>query len=144
MSPNGRINAEGRAIYDKNEFKVLGVYRVPVFSGVNVSGVLWRQSGKRWERKIGYFNTLVPFNTATVRVEPRGSRVTDPVWNLDLRVEPTVRMPAGPGTLGLAFDVFNVTNQGTPLALGLFGSSVPTAITRSYPRTLRLVLRWTW
>jgi hypothetical protein len=38
---------------------------------------------------------------------------------------------------------FNVTNQGTPLALGLFGSNVPAAITRSYPRTLRLVLRWT-
>ena len=33
MNPNGAINAEGRAVYDKNELKVLGIYRVPALAG---------------------------------------------------------------------------------------------------------------
>lgn len=143
MNPNGAINAEGRATYDKSEFKVLGMYRVP--GGVNVSGVVWRQSGNRWERLITYFNTLVPGNFQTIRLEPRGSRETDPVWNVDLRIEPTARLPLGPGRVGVAFDVFNATNQGTPLALdGSSGRSFGAAITRNDPRMLRVVIRYKW
>jgi hypothetical protein len=143
MNPNGGINAEGRAVFDKNEFKVLGSYRLPVFSGVNIGGVLWRQDGNRWERTITYFGTLIPGAFQTIKLEPRGSRVTDAVWNLDVRIEPTVRIPFGGGSLGLAFDVLNATNQGTPLSLdGSVGRGFGTPITRSDPRTLRVLARW--
>jgi hypothetical protein len=110
-----------------------------------VSGVLWRQGGNRWQRSIAYFNTLIPANFQTILLEPRGSRVTDPVWNLDVRLEPTVRAPIGPGRLGIAFDVFNVTNQGTPLSVnGSGGSNFGAPVTRSNPRSLRVLTRWKW
>ena len=145
MNPNGAINAEGRAVFDKNELKVLGIYRVPVLGGVNVSAVLWRQSGSRWERSVIYFNTLVPGNFQTVRLEPRGLRVNDPIWNVDLRIEPTVRVPVAPGRVGLAFDVFNLTNQGTPLTVDpSSGRGFGMPFTRSDPRMLRLLVRWMW
>ena len=145
LNPNSAINAEGRAVFDKNELKLIGTYRVPIIGGVEVSGIFSRLSGSRWERVVIYQNTLVPGNFQTIRLEPRGARETDPVSNLDIRIEPSLRMPFGPGRLGIAVDIFNVTNQGTPLSVdGASGASFGRAFTRSDPRTLRIVARYRW
>ncbi|MBI4478328.1 MAG: hypothetical protein HY654_14230, partial [Acidobacteria bacterium] len=145
FNPNARINAEGRAPFDLKELKVLGSYRLPVADGFVVSGVLWRQNGNTWERSFTYFNTLIPFDFQTIRLEQRGSRRTEAVWNLDLRIEKTFRRTVRRGTLGAALDVFNATNQGTPRSIfPASGPSFGRPFSRSDPRMARLVLRYTF
>jgi hypothetical protein len=140
MNPNGRINADGPARHGTRELKLLGAHRTPAFGGVLLSGIVRHFEGYRWERSVTYFDTLIPGNFQQIRVEPRGSRQGPAVWNLDFRVEKPVRLRRT--TLGVAFDVFNATNQGTPLAFnGGSGPSFGAVLTRSDPRMLRVVVR---
>ena len=123
LNPNGRINNDGRAQYDVSEFKALGAYEPTLWGGFVLSGILQHRSGNRWQRQITYFGTLIPNDAQTILLEPRGTRRTPGVWNLDMRVEKTFYR-AGPGRkVGIAFDVFNVTNQGVPCSFTL--ASVP-------------------
>ena len=51
-----------------------------------------------------------------VRIEPRGTRRIEASSVLDVRLEKT--LPLGSGrTAGVYFDIFNVLNQGVPLAV---------------------------
>jgi hypothetical protein len=145
VNPNGFINADGRAPYDIREFKVIGGYGFGAFDGLIVSGILQHRNGMRWERKLIDFGTLIPNDFQTVRLEPRGSRTTPSIWNLDMRVEKTFRRIGDGRQIGLAFDVFNVTNQGQPLfAYPIVGPSFGMPLTIGDPRTLRLVARVTF
>lgn len=144
LNPNGRINAGGRAMYDVREFKVFGGYEAFWYGGLLVSGILQHRSGNRWERRITYFDTLIPNDWQTILLEPRGSRSTPAVWNLDLRVEKNIRW--GRGTrIGLLGDVLNATNQGAALVVfPMSGPSFGMPLTRSEPRTLRAAARVTF
>jgi hypothetical protein len=143
VNPNGLINAEGRAPYEVRELKVLGSYRLPVAQGVLMSGILRRHGGNRWERTVQYRDVLIPGDFQTIRVEPRGSRITRRVWNLDLRFEKTIR--ASGANLGVALDLFNVMNQGEPLqVVGISGPFFGFPNTRNDPRLARLMVRYTF
>jgi hypothetical protein len=48
----------------------------------------------------------------TVRIEPRGTRRTDPINNVDFRVEKTFPIGASDRRLGIYLDIFNINNQG--------------------------------
>lgn len=150
VNPNGRIDAEGRATYDVSEIKVLGVYEVDVLGGFLVSGILTRHTGNRWERKALYAGVLtgtparLSEDRQLIRVEPRGARVLPPVWNADLRVEKTFGVRPR-GTIRLALDVLNLTNQGIPLAVEpVSGPSFGVTRAIADPRLARVVVRYTF
>ena len=67
--------------------------------------------GQRWARRARITSTSG--FTDTLLVEPQGSRRLPAISNLDLRIEKDFRL-RGIGRIGLAADVFNVTNQGVP------------------------------
>ena len=74
----------------------------------------------------------------------RGTRRTDAGKELDLRIEKTFPLGSSGPTLGVYADVFNITNQGVPLALqvvevsgGTFGQPLQWAS----PRTLQVAAR---
>jgi hypothetical protein len=142
-NPNGVINAKGRAPYDLSELKVLGAYRVSALGGALISGVLWRHSGNTWERSYIFNNILIPFSAQTVRLEPRGSRRLPSVWNLDVRAEKLFTVGKSSDTVGIVLDVYNATNQGSPLNIvGVSSSQFGQVVTRAYPRMGRLLLRY--
>ena len=139
-SPHGLTNAEGEAPFSLSELKVLGLYRVPAWGGVNVSGIYRYYTGNRWER----FFSVSPFDPITVRAEPRGSRQLPAVASFDLRIEKTWS-PGDLGTFGLFVDVFNLTNEGTAEAVnGFSGPSFGQPLGWTDPRTVRAGLRFTF
>ena len=48
----------------------------------------------------------------TVRIEPSGTRRTDPINNVDFRVEKTFPIGASDRQVGVYLDIFNINNQG--------------------------------
>jgi hypothetical protein len=109
--PNHFINAQGDAVFDySNQIKLDGTYRVPVFGGFNVSGVYRYTTGLAWGR-VATIRGLAQGNE-TVRIEPRGTRRTDPINNLDLRVEKTFPIGSSARQFGIYLDLFNINNQG--------------------------------
>jgi hypothetical protein len=109
--PNHFINAEGPATFDySNQIKLDGTYRIPAFGGFNVSAVYRYTTGLAWGRT-ATIRGLSQGNE-TVRIEPRGTRRTDPINNLDLRVEKTFPVGAADRRIGIYIDVFNIANQG--------------------------------
>jgi hypothetical protein len=143
LTPNGRINARGRAPYTFSEAKVLASWHAPWLGGVVVSGVFRAHSGSRWERFVSYTDLGVP-GVVTVRVEPRGSRSLPAVRNLDLRLAKSIPLGRGASILAYA-DVLNVTNQGTPqYASGASGPRFGQLAAYSDPRLVRAGLRLTF
>jgi Carboxypeptidase regulatory-like domain len=141
MNPNALINADGRAPYDLNEFKLLGTYRAPVWGGVIVGAVFRHETGFRWGRILNVFDVLAANQFVSLRPEQRGAREADPVNNLDLRIQETFPIAAG-ARLAVVGEVFNVTNQGTPLFIfGANGPAFGRVLARSDPRMLRLAFR---
>lgn len=146
-NPNSRINAEGHTAVDPtHEFKVSGTYRVPWVGGFNVSGMYVYRSGQTWARTIrSGFGGALSQGSETILAEPRGSRRLDAVNNLDLRVEKTFPLGTAQRTVGVYFDIFNLTNQGVALTVQpLSGSSFGQPDDWSSPRTLRVGGRFTF
>lgn len=140
-NPNKRINAEGHVSIDPtHEVKVSGTYRVPWVGGFNVSGTYLYRSGRAWARRINSgFGDALSQGSETIFAEPRGSRRLDAVNTLDLRVEKTFPLGSNQRSVGVYFDIFNLTNQGVALTIqDLSGSSFGQPDEWSSPRTLRV------
>jgi hypothetical protein len=149
VNPNVMINADGNAPFDfTHEFKVLGSYRLPLWGGFLVSGVYRAHTGYAWGRK-ARVNLPNMGSARGVRVEPRGTRRTPAINNLDLRVEKTIRFGSRQ-TLGLFLDAFNLGNQGVPNAeevnpvQELSGPIFGQPLTWVDPRTFRAGVRFTF
>lgn len=110
-NPNAGINREGRSTFDyTHQVKLEGTYRIPIWSGFNVSGIYRYVTGASWGRRATIRG--LSQGSQTVRIEPIGTRRADAINNLDLRVEKTFNLAAAGRTVGLFVDVFNVNNQG--------------------------------
>lgn len=110
--PNRAIKADGPMPFDfTHEFKTLGTWRVPVWGGLNVSGVYQFHTGSAWGRTVRFPN--IQFVTFGVRIEPRGTRRTGALNTVDLRLEKTLPI-GGARQIGVFADAFNVNNQGIP------------------------------
>ena len=142
--PNRAINADGPVPWDfTHEVKVLSTWRIPVWGGVNVSGVYQFHTGSAWGRAVQFPNLFVTFG---VRIEPRGTRRTEALNTLDLRIEKTFPVVRS-SRLGVFADVFNLGNQGIPdpsARRPVFEISGPSFGQPQFwlsPRTLRAGLR---
>jgi carboxypeptidase family protein/TonB-dependent receptor-like protein len=110
-NPNHLINQDGPSAFDfTNQVKLDGTYTVHMFGGFNVSGVYRYTTGLAWGRRAVIRN--LNQGNETVRIETRGTRRTDPINNVDFRVEKTIPLGAGGHQAGIYLDVFNLNNQG--------------------------------
>jgi len=147
--PHHAINANGDGVFDyTNQVKLEGTYRVPVFGGFNVSAVYRYITGLAWGRTAS-IRGLTQGNE-TVRIEPRGTRRTDPINNVDFRIEKTFPIGSSARQVGVYLDLFNLNNQ------GVIDNGVRTAVIDSSgstfgnpnnwisPRIARLGLRLTF
>jgi len=113
-NPNRAINRLGNAEHDfTHQFKLEGTYRVPTWGGIDVSAVYMVVSGG------GYGRTLTITGLAqgneTIRVEPRGTRRTEALNELDLRVVKTIPFGRRSQSLSVFLEGFNMLNQGTSI-----------------------------
>jgi outer membrane receptor protein involved in Fe transport len=119
-TPNSLVNAEGTLTHDQtNQLKLQGEYILPGLGlrfGVNYTyftGDTWTRRSDRLlvdDGAGGFTDYTFAQGRFRYYTEERGSRRLDDTSDLDLRVAWQKAM--GPGTLGLALDVFNVLNQG--------------------------------
>jgi len=110
-NPNHLLNIEGDMRFDPtNALKIDGTYRVPAFGGFNVSGVYRYTTGLAWGRTASIRG--LSQGSESVRIEPIGTRRTDPVNNVDLRVEKTFPLGSSARQIGVYLDLFNLNNQG--------------------------------
>ena len=147
--PNHLININGDTRFDPtNSVKLEGTYRVPLFGGFNISTVYRYATGLAWGRTATIRGLAQ--GTETVRIEPLGTRRTDPINNLDFRVEKT--FPFGPAgrQAGVFLDIFNLNNQGVidsgsrTGVIEASGSSFGNPNVWISPRLARLGLRFTF
>jgi outer membrane receptor protein involved in Fe transport len=147
--PNHFISLPGDAVFDyTNQVKLDGTYRVPMFGGFNISGVYRYVTGLAYSRTASIKGLAQ--GSETVRIDPRGTLRTDPVNNLDLRVEKT--FPFGPSgrQAGVYLDLFNLNNQGVidngsrTGVIDSSGSTFGNPNTWISPRIARLGLRITF
>jgi hypothetical protein len=125
---------------------VLTTWRLPIWGRVSISGVYQYHMGLAWAR-----SAFLPGIQATylVRMEPRGSRRTPALNQLDFRSEKTFGVGSG-RQVGIFADVFNLTNQGIPDPGQLFavefrsGATFGQPLSWIAPRTLRAGLRLTF
>jgi carboxypeptidase family protein/TonB-dependent receptor-like protein len=109
--PNHFINANGDSRFDyTNQVKLDGSYRVPVLGGFVVSGIYRYTTGLAWGRTASIRG--LNQGSETVRIEALGTRRTDPLNNLDFRVEKTVPIGSTGHQAGIYLDIFNINNQG--------------------------------
>ena len=148
INPNVQINAYGHAPFDfTHEVKILGSYSVPLWGGVMVSGVYRAHTGYAWSRLAFVFPSR-PGAARGIRMEPRGTRRTPAVSNLDLRIEKTLRIRSK--VLGLFVDAFNLGNQGVPNAetvkpvVEQSGQSFGQPLAWVDPRSVRVGLRFSF
>jgi Carboxypeptidase regulatory-like domain len=142
-NPNRAIYADGPTPFDfTHAAKVLASWRTPL-GGVNISSVFQYHTGLAWARSASLPNIQA---TYLVRMEPRGSRRTDALNQLDWRLEKTFDV-GSMKRLGVFADVFNVTNQGIPDPSKLFavefrsGTAFGQPLNWVAPRTLRAGVR---
>lgn len=112
-NPNHQINVDGPSTFDyTNQVKLDGTYRVPLFGGFNISSVYRYTTGMAYGRTA----TIRGLNqgSETVRVLPRGTYRTDPINNVDVRVEKTFPIGSSARQAGVYLDLFNLNNQGVP------------------------------
>ena len=147
--PNHGINSQGDAVFDyTNQVKLDGTYRVPAFGGFNVSAVYRYTTGLAWGR-VATIRGLAQGNE-TVRIEPRGTRRTDPINNLDFRVEKTFPIGSNARQFGVYLDLFNINNQGVidngvrTAVIDTSGTTFGNPNNWISPRLARLGLRFTF
>jgi hypothetical protein len=109
-NPNEGLNQVGRTTFDfTHQVKLEGTYRVPFLGGFNLSGIYRYTTGSPWGRRATIRG--LDQGTATVRIEPRGTRRLDAINNVDLRIEKTIPI-RDQFTAGFYIDMFNLNNQG--------------------------------
>ena len=147
--PNHFINANGPAVFDyTNQVKLDGTYRMPLFGGVNISGVYRYTTGLAYGRTASIKGLTQ--GSETVRVETRGTYRTDPINNIDFRVEKTFPLGSSARVAGIYLDLFNMNNQGAPnngsrsAVIESSGSTYGNPNTWINPRTARLGFRVTF
>ena len=142
VNPNRALNTEGRTPQDfGHELKGLWTYRLPVWGGLNVSGVYLHQSGRLWARAINT-SGLPEVHLISVLVEPRATRQMPGVHRVDLRLEKTFRPSPRAATVGIFADVFNAGNQGVPLGVtNVSGANFGVPNNWQEPRSLRAGVR---
>jgi hypothetical protein len=109
LTPNDLINAGagGRHEFTTWTAKAHGTYETPW--GVRVTPLLRHQSGQPFGRTFTTDSSQLRYATVTVLAEPVGSRRTDNITLLDVRVEHRVRLGAQ-RRLSVFLDVFNCFN----------------------------------
>jgi Carboxypeptidase regulatory-like domain/TonB dependent receptor len=147
--PNHFINADGPSTFDyTSQVKLDGTYRVPAFGGFNVSAVYRYTTGLAWGRVLTVRG--LDQGNETVRIEPRGTRRTDPINNLDFRAEKTFPIGAGDRRIGVYLDIFNINNQGVidstirTSVIDTSGSTFGNPNSWISPRLARLGFRFTF
>jgi carboxypeptidase family protein/TonB-dependent receptor-like protein len=147
--PNHFINADGISPFDfTNQIKLDGTYRVPAFGGFNVSAVYRYTTGMAWGRRVTIRG--LDQGSELIRVDPRGTNRTDPINNVDFRVEKTFPIGASSHLAGVYLDIFNVNNQGVidngsrTGVIDTASSTFGNPNTWISPRLLRLGLRLTF
>jgi hypothetical protein len=147
--PNHLINADGPSTFDyTNQVKLDGTYRVPAFGGFNVSAVYRYTTGLAYGRTATIRG--LDQGNETVRIEPRGTRRTDPINNVDLRVEKTFPIGVSDRKFGVYLDLFNLNNQGVidsairTSVIDASGSTFGNPNSWISPRLARLGLRFTF
>ena len=113
-NPNRAINRLGNAEHDfTHQFKLEGTYRVPTWGGIDVSAVYMVVSGGAYGRTLTI--TGLAQGNETIRVEPRGTRRTEALNELDLRVVKTIPFGRRSQSLSVFLEGFNMLNQGTSI-----------------------------
>jgi hypothetical protein len=141
-NPNRALNATGRTLYDRrHDLKLFGMYVLPYWGGVRVSGIYRFTSGVPYPRVV---NSFGPLTGSAVIVEPVGTYEQPAVNNADVRVEKTFRVGRA-ATVGVYGDVFNVNNQGAPARINNI-SGPNFGLPRGWiaPRQLRAGFRVVW
>jgi hypothetical protein len=148
-NPNVRINQNGRSTFDyTHQLKLEGTYHLPALGGFDLSALYRYTSGLAWGRRANIVD--LDQISETIRIEPRGTRRTDAINRLDLRVEKIFPIASQARTIGLAFDIFNLTNQGVidnANGDGIQDTSGPhfgEPLAWTIPRQLRVLLRFTF
>ena len=108
VNPNRAINNAGLNTFDfPNQVNLNGTYRVPYLWGVNLSAIYRYTTGGAWGRTAvitaASATPRLAQGNETVRIETRGTRRTDAVNSIDLRVEKT--FPLGRGRASIFADV---------------------------------------
>ena len=107
-NPNSQINAEGTLSSDYTHMlKIQGSVILPLDINFNVNFQLI--SGPTYTMQVRLPSRVDPDRTY-IYAEPRGSNRYPTSYNLDLRLEKTVKI--GKVKVGLLLDVFNVFNEG--------------------------------
>ena len=83
---------------------------MPAFGGFNVSGVFNYTTGLAWGRTASIRG--LNQGNEVVRIEPIGTRRTDPVSLLDFRAEKTFPFGSTGRQAGVYLNVFNLLNKG--------------------------------
>jgi hypothetical protein len=110
-NPNHTININGDMRFDPtNALKLDGTYRVPILGGFNISAVYRYTTGLAWGR-VATIRGLTQ-GSESVRIEPIGTRHTDPVSILDFRAEKTFPIGSSSRNVGVYLDLFNIANAG--------------------------------
>jgi hypothetical protein len=113
-NPNRAINRLGASETDfTHQLKVEGLYRAPLWGGVDVSSVFLLVSGAPFGRTVVV--TGLTQGSETLRVEPRGTRRTDALKQIDLRFAKTIPLGARSRAMGIYAEIFNLANQGMPV-----------------------------
>jgi hypothetical protein len=143
-NPNLRINQDGRSQFDfTHQVKLEGTYRLPAWGGFNLSAFYRYTTGSAWGRRAAILD--LDQGSEVVRIEPRGTRRTDAINLLDFRVEKTFPITGPDRTLGLALDVFNVTNQGHVTSVqDQSGETFGQPLVLVQPRRVRALVRFTF
>jgi len=152
VDPNKAINATGpSSLGFPNLINLNGTYHFRALGGFDVSGVYHYNTGGPWGRTAvitaASATPALKQGNETVRLEPRGSRHTDALSQVDLRLTKTLPV-ASSARAAIYADVFNVTNQGIVggqmLVTETSGANLGLPLAWTNPRTFQLGLKLTF
>lgn len=141
VTPNDLINTgdDGRHEFTTWTAKVHGTYETPW--GVRVTPVLRHQSGQAFGRT---FTQKLGNGTVTILAEPVGTRRTDHVTIVDLRVEKSVPLKET-RRVAVFLDIFNCLNANPELnSIWSSGASFLRPVTIVPPRIVRIGMKVDW
>ncbi|MDP2321768.1 MAG: TonB-dependent receptor [Acidobacteriota bacterium] len=144
-NPNTRINEYGPLGLDSTyQFKSGGTYLFP--RGIEVGAIYVHSTGYPYTRQIRVSTDAsgarLNAGTITINAEPLGSRRLPSQDNINMNVSKLFRLGSS-RDLKLALDVFNLTNQNTPLSVASLSASTFERVTTILPpRYIRIGARY--